>query len=229
MTTTTSSTRDLPVPLVQTPPPDRVPGVWFDEAAVDRVVRFLLKLRHTKGRWADLPIELDPWQLEYIIRPIFGWKNANGFRIVRTAWIELPRKNTKSTTASGLALHGLCADGEAGAEVYAAAGEKDQARIVFDPARIMVEKSPALSKRLEPMRNVISYPKTNSTFRVLSSDAKLKHGFNVHRAIIDEVHIHRTRDLIPNPPLVTSAGSSHTRSVKMRSPRGSRTSSPEPS
>src|SRR4051794_37338196 len=90
-------------PLIETPAPSRVPGAWFDQDAVDRVVAALRGLRHTKGRWSGRSFELDPWQLEHIVAPVFGWKNADGFRIVRTVWIEIPRKNGKSSLSSGLA------------------------------------------------------------------------------------------------------------------------------
>lgn len=192
--TTTSSLRE---PLVRTPDPTSVPGAWFDEEAVHRLIRFFGLLRHVKGRrWAGKPIEPIEFQVEHIFRPIFGWKHPDGTRIVRTAWIELPRKNLKTTTATGLGLYLVAADGEPGAEVYAGAGSKEQARFVFDPARKMVAAAPALRRRLRPLRDAIVYDKTASVLRVISSVAGLQHGGNVHGAVIDEVHVHRTRDLI---------------------------------
>src|SRR6266542_141765 len=100
MAPTARSTSDKR-PLFVTPLPPDVPGAWYDQAAVDRVVRALKALRHTKGRWAGAPLEPEPWQIDWLIGPIFGWKHPDGTRIVRTVWIEIPRKNGKSTLAAG--------------------------------------------------------------------------------------------------------------------------------
>lgn len=109
-------------PLIQTPPPVDVPGAWFDEAAVDRVVRFFAQLRHIKGELGGHLLVLDDWQIEYLIAPVFGWKNAQGYRIVRDAWWEMPRKNAKALafdtpvpTPDGWTNHGAL---EVGDEVF---------------------------------------------------------------------------------------------------------------
>lgn len=184
-------------PLWQTPLPPDVPGAWFDQAAVDKVLRALRALRQTKGkRWSQRPLELEPWQIEYIVAPVFGWKHPDGSRIIRTVWIEIPRKNGKSTLASGLAIVGLCADGEPGAEVYSAAASRDQAKIVFNEAKAMAQSAGQLAGRLRYFVSAISVPNTQSTYRVLSRIAEVAHGLNVHFALIDEVHIHAKRDLI---------------------------------
>lgn len=182
-------------PLYQTPPPD-IDGAYFDQAAVDRVVTALRALRHTKGKWSGSRLELEPWQLEHIIAPIFGWKHPDGTRIVRTAWIEVPRKNGKSTLASGLALVMLCADGEQGGEVYSAAGDYRQARIIFDAAKAMAQRAPSLAGKLDIYAGSIFVAKTASSYRALSRVAEAAHGLNVSGALIDEVHIHKSRHLI---------------------------------
>lgn len=184
-------------PLICTGSLAHVDGAWFDVDAVVRVIRVMRVLRHTKGRWArnKQPLEPDPWQVVWIIAPIFGWKNEDGWRIIRTAWDEVPRKQGKSTLASGLAWYLLGADGEPGAEVYAAASNKDQAGIVFGEAKKMGSASPALKGKFTPKADVLTYH-NGSVFRVLSRIAEAAHGLNVHGAIVDEVHIHKTRDLI---------------------------------
>jgi phage terminase large subunit-like protein len=184
-------------PLIQTPcPAKRVKGAYFDDDAVVRVLKFFALLTHLIGRWAGVEFRLLDWQVEYLVAPVFGWKHPDGRRIIRTVWFEIPRKNGKSTLCSGLALYLLCADREAAAEVYAAAGDKDQARIVFGAAKRMAEGAPAIAKRLRPLKNVIEYPKTGSVFRVLSSDGDRHHGLNVHGSVIDEVHVHKNPDTI---------------------------------
>lgn len=185
-----------PEPLYRSPDPVDVPGAWFDEAAVKKVLMFGRFCRHVKGRWAGKPIEFEPWQVEHFIAPVFGWKHRDGRRIRRTAYCEVPKKQGKSTMASVLGLYLAGPDGEPGSEVYSAAVAKDQARIVFEPARLMVERSPALSKRYRRFANTIVYRGGEGFFRVVSADARVQDGLNVHGAIIDEVHRHPTRDLI---------------------------------
>lgn len=201
-TQTTPSTSSCP-PLVFTPPPspnkgdpNYVPGAWFDQAAVDRVVKALRAVSHTKGRWAGKPFDPEAWQLEWIITPVFGWKHPDGTRIIRTVYIEIPRKNGKSTLASGLVIVLLVADGEMGAEVYAAATTKSQAGIVGEEVKKMVRSSKWLRRKLQLLRDLIRVPGTGSIFRVLSKIADAAHGLNVHGGVIDELHIHKKRDLV---------------------------------
>lgn len=172
------------------------PRFHFDAAAAQRVVDFFAEcLVHVKGERAGQPLVLEPWQAEEIVRPLFGWKRADGTRRYRTAYIEMPKKNGKSTLAAGLGLYLLCADEEPGGEVYSAAGDKDQAAIVFDLAKQMVQESAELRQRLEVYRRSMVYPKLAASYRVLSSDAYTKHGINAHGIIFDELHVQPNREL----------------------------------
>jgi phage terminase large subunit-like protein len=110
------------------------------------------------------------------------------------ALIGLPRKNGKSATGSALALDGLVFGG-VGAEVYSAAAEKEQARIVFTETKRMIQANGELSQVCEPMKDVVTVPATNSIYRVLSSEAYSKEGLNISRAIVDELHAHPNDDL----------------------------------
>lgn len=199
---TTPSTSSCP-PLVATPPPspkkgdpNYVPGAWFDQAAVDRVVKALGAVKHTKGRWAGRPFVPENWQLEWVIKPVFGWKHPDGTRIIRTLYIEVPRKNGKSTLASGFVIVLLVADGEMGAEIYAAATTKGQAGIVGEEVKKMVRSSSRLRRKLQILRDLIRVPGTGGIFRVLSKIADAAHGLNVHGGVIDELHIHKQRGLV---------------------------------
>lgn len=178
-----------------------VPGSYFDVDAVEKVVEAFRGLRHTKARWAGRVFEPDPWQVLWILAPVFGWKHADGTRVIRTVWIEIPRKNGKSALSSGLGIVLLTADGEIGAEVYAAATSRDQAGIVHEEAKKMIRRSPRLgkavaNKRIELLAGVIKVPRTGSIFRAISKLADVAHGLNVSAAIVDEVHVHRRRELI---------------------------------
>lgn len=110
-----------------------------------------------------------------------------------------------STLASGIALYLLLADREAGAEVYSAASDRDQAAIVFNQARAMVEESPSLLRRVEPYRNSLVVTATRSFYRVLSAEAYSKHGLNAHGIVFDELHAQPDRELWD--VLTTSTGS----------------------
>lgn len=168
----------------------------FDERAAEKAVRFFERLLvHVKGEWAGQPFALQDWQRDDIIRPLFGWKRADGTRRYRRAYIEIPRKNGKSTLSAGIALYLLFADDEPGAEVYSAAADRDQARIVFDMAKDMVIKSPHLGKLSKPYKYSVYVPGTMSVYRVLSADAPTKHGLNAHGIVFDELHAQPNREL----------------------------------
>lgn len=197
-------------PHLKTPEGSREKGALFDPEAVDAVISAFSVLRHTKGRWAGQPLIPDPWQIAYFLAPVFGWvkwsDDANKYvRVVRTAYMDVPRKNGKSTLSGGIAVYLTGADGEPGAEVVAAASTKDQAGFVFAPIKTLVEKSPALKGRFIPRTGKILHPKSGSYMQVISSAADAQHGANLHGAIIDELHIHKTPDLVET--LETGTGS----------------------
>lgn len=186
------------------PTPTKVGGkLRWNQANVDRVLQFSRMLKGTKGRWRGVPLELMDWQIHYVVAPIFGWEiwseeHSRWVRLIRSAYIEVPRKNGKSTLCSALALFLLAADREPGAEIYSLAGSKEQARIILNPAIEMVNACSPLAKRLEcwPGRGSIVAPATGSILKALSSDAGLQHGLNVHGALVDELHVHKSRDQV---------------------------------
>ena len=153
-------------------------------------------LKHTKGEWAGEPFRLLDWQKE-ITTEVFGTLKGNGYRQYTTVYIEVPKKNGKSTWGGAVALLLLVDDDEVGAEIYSAAADRNQAGIVFDVAAQMVRQSPALMKRLTIIDSVkrIVFAKANSFYRVLSSDVKTKHGLNPHGVIFDELHAQPNRQL----------------------------------
>jgi len=170
-------------------------GFWFDEEAASKGDRFFRRyLRHFEGEWAGQAFAPLEWQRDRILRPLFGWKRPDGTRRYRSVYCEIAKKNGKSGLCAGLGLYFLTADGEAGAEVYSAAADRDQARIVFDVARKMAEASPEISKRVKVYRSAIAGPR-NSVYRVLSADAPTKHGLKPHAVIFDELHAQPNREL----------------------------------
>ena len=169
----------------------------FDHDLASRPCEFIELLPHIKGKWARERrlIELEPWQC-FILTTVFGWVHRDtGLRRFKEGYVEVPRKNAKSTLSSGLALFMLSADGEHGAEVYSAATTKDQARIVFDDARAMAERTPDLRTYLGVaiMQHSITVAHRASKFLPLSAEGSTLDGLNVHFAVIDELHAHKTR------------------------------------
>ncbi len=168
---------------------------WFDEAAADRAIQFIERLcRHSTGEWAGLPFRLEAWQRE-LVRTIFGSKRPDGTRRYRVVFVSMGRKNGKSTLAAAIAAILLFADDEPGAQVFSAAADREQARIVFTEAQSFVRSSPALARRAEVLRSSIYVGATGSVYRVLSADAGTKHGLNPHGVLFDELHAQRTREL----------------------------------
>jgi phage terminase large subunit-like protein len=154
-------------------------------------------LPHIKGKWGGKPLQLEPWQ-KFILTTVFGWvKKDSGLRRFRICYTEVSRKNAKSTLSSGVALYMLLADSEPGAEVYSAATTRDQAKIVFGDAQAMVRKTPELREHYKVQANAhnINVLGTSSKFEALSADAHTLDGLNIHCAIIDELHAHKTRDV----------------------------------
>jgi phage terminase large subunit-like protein len=170
-------------------------GLHFDEAAGNRVVEFIERYcRHSKGEWAGQPIRLEAWQRQ-LVRILFGWLRADGTRRFRIAYVEIARKNAKSTLAAAIGLYLTLADYEPGAEVYASATKKDQAKIVHSAAEAMVKLSPALRKYLKTFRNNIHCPQTGSKFEPLGADSDTLDGLNPSGNIVDETHAHKDRAL----------------------------------
>jgi phage terminase large subunit-like protein len=170
-------------------------GLRFDPAAAQHAIDFFGFLCHSKGEWVGQTFDLAPPQ-QFIVWVLFGWKRADGMRRFRFAHIELARGNGKTTLLAGIGLYLFFADGEGGAEVYCAATKKDQAKILFSEAERMRSASPGLKKRISSFRNNMNIPGTASKFEPLGADADTLDGLNVHGAIIDEFHMHKSRELL---------------------------------
>ena len=173
-----------------------LPTSHYDKKKADRAVTFIENLCHTKGKWAGTPFWLLPWQ-EQLIRDIFGIVKADGNRQFRTVFVEICKKVGTSELAAAVALYLLYADNEPSAEVYGAAADRQQASIVFDVAKQMVEMSPALMKRSKLMgatRRIVNYSNAGY-YQVLSAEVGGKHGFSVSGLVFDEIHTQPNRQL----------------------------------
>ena len=193
-----AETRPKDYPKLKDYQPTRfmLPTSHYDKAKADRAVKFIENLRHTKAKWAGKRFWLLPWQ-ETLVRDIFGTVKEDGTRQFRTAYVEICKKVGKSELAAAIALYLLYADNEPSAEVYGAAADRQQASIVFDVAKRMVELTPALLKRSKIMgatKRIVNYSNAG-IYQVLSADVGNKHGFSVSGLVFDEIHNQPNRNL----------------------------------
>jgi len=168
----------------------------YSEKRANRVIGFIEQLKHTKGKWAGCPFQLIPWEVD-LIKKVFGTLNEDGKRKYKQVYLEIPKKSGKSECAAAIALYMLLADGEANAEVYVAACDRQQASIIYETSVNFCEGNKTLSKVTKTIRSTkrIVYPKTASFYQVLSSDVKSKSGLNVSCVILDEIWTYPNADL----------------------------------
>lgn len=173
-------------------------GFHFSEEHANRICQFVELCPHIKGPLAreGKSLKLEPWQI-FILVTVFGWVDGRGSRRFRRVYIEVPRGNGKSALSSTIGLYMLALDGEQGAEVYSAATTRDQARIVFADAQSMARKMPAFCKRfgVDVTAHAVTQLSTHSAFKALSADGHTLDGLNIHLAVIDELHAHKTREV----------------------------------
>lgn len=176
----------------------------YDSHAAEKAVRFFeLGLVHTKGKWAGLPFKLEDWQKDFI-RTLFGWKRSDGSRRFRTAFLFLPRKNGKSQIAAAICNYVLLCDGEAEAECYCAASDKDQASLVFRASASMLRKNATFASHVKIRESTRRTIYKDSFLRAIPANEGGSHGFNAHLIVGDELHTWPNRDFYDT--LHTSTG-----------------------
>jgi len=198
-------------------------GLRFDRKKAQLAVDFFSLLKISQGEHHGETFILENWTL-FIVWNLFGWYRAShprwkieksngeiedtsGTRRYRTAYLEVARKNIKTSLGAGLGLYLAFADGEYGAEVYSAAMKKDQAKICHDEAQRIVAESAILQNEgnIHTFRNNLNQPHTYSKFEPLSSDIKSMDGLRVTAAILDEVHAWKNREIYVKLNRATSA------------------------
>ena len=169
----------------------------FDEKKGNKPIIFIEKYcKHSKGKWAGQPVVLELWQKAFV-QALFGFVDIETrIRKYKKGALFVARKNGKSTIDSGLGNFMVSKDGEGGAEVYSVATKKDQAKGVWEEARRMIKKSPALNKRMRCLVGGIYYDATESFFKALASDSNSLDGLNAHFVICDEVHAWKDKNLL---------------------------------
>lgn len=193
-------------------------GFYWHPDRSEWAIGFFRFVRHFEGPKAGKPVELELWQA-FCIGSLYGWLRADGTRRFRRSFTEVGKKNGKSLIAGGIGILDGFFNNEAGAQVYAAATKREQAKLVWGAAKTMVEKSPVLRGRIRTRALSIFSPRTRSFFRPLSKETKTEDGINPSTVIVDEIHRIEDRDLIDllsesfgaraNPLLymITTAGS----------------------
>lgn len=162
--------------------------IYFDEGTVDRNIRFVSKMKHSTGVFANKPFILLPWQA-FAFANIFGWKwKANDYRVTKKVFMFMSRKNAKTSTSAALGLIGVLLDNEPGAEVAIVANNAKQAGICFDQIKHYAESIDKNGKLLKQFRHSIQVPLTKSHIDVYSSDSMGLDGYNTHIGIVDELH-----------------------------------------
>jgi phage terminase large subunit-like protein len=178
----------------------------FDCAKARHAIEwFPANLRHVKGACTGQPFVLEPWE-QAIIGNLFGWVDKkSGLRRYRRCFILIAKKNGKTPLAAGIIDYILFEDGEPGAEIVGAASKYEQASLVWTHAAGMIRQNDALSKRAHVFRGQAKSIEVGSpgemgygTYKVISGDVLGSHGYNLHGAVVDELHA------FPNGELVDS-------------------------
>lgn len=165
------------------------PGEFFySPARANHIIEFFENYcRHSKGKFGGKLVRLELWE-KAMLAAVFGFIDVEGNRQYRQCGLIVGKKNGKSLIASGVGLYMQLADGEPGPEVYAAATKRDQAKIIWQEAKRMVKKSPALLSRVRTLVAELCSDFNDGVFKPLSSDSDTLDGLNVHCALMDETH-----------------------------------------
>lgn len=168
----------------------------FNKKRASKVCFFCEFTRHTKGSLKGQRIVLEPWQI-FIVTTVYGWVDDKGFRRFKRVYVEVPRGNGKSALSSALSLYMTGADDEGGAECYTFATTGEQARVVFDVAKQMLNLCSDVRTQLgmTVQARQVTQMKSGSILAYKSSEGSTLDGLNTHFACIDELHAHKTRDL----------------------------------
>lgn len=168
----------------------------FSAKWANRACSFVELLPHVEDTWDSATIVLQPFQVFFIVS-LFGFRIGKGRRFTE-ALLLVARKNAKSTLAAAILLVCLCLERVEGAQLLSAATTGAQARIVWGIAKRMIEKTPMLRSTfdLQPYANSIARAEAGGSFRPINSKASTQDGLNPSHTNLDEVHAHKTHDLL---------------------------------
>ena len=162
----------------------------FDPEAGLRPVEFFPILRHWRGEFFDKPFNPEPWQA-WVLYVFYGWKRkSDDKRRFKYLYIEVPRKNGKTTLLAACSLYHMLKDDENAPEVYYAATKEAQARLCLKEAQKIGLQTPEVRRRLKIRTHDIEYPARNGYMKALGSDSDRQFGLNPSMAILDELAFH---------------------------------------
>lgn len=165
---------------------DKSSEFFYSPSRANHIIEFAENFcRHSKGKWGGQLVKLELWE-KALLAAAFGFIDINGYRKYQRVILIVGKKNGKSLIASIVGLYLQVGDGEAGPEIYAVAGKRDQAKIIWGESKRMVRKSPTLLKRIKPLVADLVSDFNDGTFKPLASDSDTLDGLNVHGALMDE-------------------------------------------
>jgi len=168
--------------------------IWFDVEAAHKVFEFASHFRHYKGHFAGKPFILEPWQ-KFVIYDTYAWKfNDSNIRYKNKAYLQVARKNGKTTLGAILSLFGLFE--EQGAEVILAATTKEQSSILLRDAKNFASNAPHVAEHLAIMKYIIEDRLSSGFLKNISSDSSVQDGLSPSTVFIDEYHGFKNDDLL---------------------------------
>ena len=172
---------------------------YWDDQEAQKIIKWFSFLRHSKGVLAGKPIKLTEWQ-QFHLCQLYGWRRKeDGYKRFKKSFVEVARKNAKSQEEAGVALYEISVQATKKKEVYeyyTAGVKRDQSKIVFEEAKLMLNGSP-LKKKFKLTNNAITHVKTGSYIKALSKeDGKTGDGTNPAGLIVDEYHQHKTTEFL---------------------------------
>lgn len=175
---------------------DQASLFYFSEAHGDHCIEFIETFcRHYQGEHAGKLVKLELFQKAFI-QNLFGWlEKDTGLRRFREYFFEVARKHGKSFLSGCIAVYMMVADGEDGAEIYSAATKLDQAKIIYNAAKNIIDQSSELRALVKSTREGLSFKMTRSIMKPLPNESKSLDGLNIHFAALDEIHEQRDRNM----------------------------------
>jgi phage terminase large subunit-like protein len=170
----------------------------FNEKEASRAVNFIeRKLKHWEGSFSGNDLLLEDWQ-KFIVMQIFGWYTLEGKRRIRSAYIQIARKNGKTSFLAAIINYHIFADRENTPQVLVGANNEDQAKICVNSVGRMIETSPDLRELVEDDEvnlfrykdNIVNiyYPERGAVVKAMSKNPETKDGFNPSLGGVDEYH-----------------------------------------
>lgn len=171
------------------------PDIYFDEEAVERCVGFISKMKHFKGKSANTPFILSPWQ-QFVIANIIGlkWKST-GYRVCREVYLQVARKAGKDALIAALSLYMLIADGEASPEIACLANSREQAMILFEYIDKFARSLDPKEQAIKHYKKYVTFNANNGVCKTYSADASKLDGLNISLGTVDEMHEMKDRKL----------------------------------